>query len=210
MNNILLIEKNKMLCNNIADIFQRDNDVYIVHNLDSAIDVLRNVDISLIIIGLEGPDALDLIKRIHRDSCISIIVLTSPGSEYNEIVKLEIGATDCIKKPIKTDILRAVVNNQLKKFNNLKYRFDYEKNNFYVNGKKVALNLIDKKMLRILLKHNGIVSKNAFTRAVWGQSTVTDQYLYNSVASLQAKLALGKSIEIISTAGFKWIADQHR
>ncbi len=208
MNNILLIEKNQTLCNNIADIFQRENDVYIVHNLDNAIDVLKNVDISLIILGLEGPDSLDFLKSIHRDSCISIIVLTSPASQYNEIVKLEIGATDCIKKPIKPDILRAVVNNQLKKFNNLKYRFDYEKNNFYVNGKKVPLNLIDKKMLRILLKHNSIVSKNAFVRAVWGQSTVSDQYLYNSVASLQAKLSLGNSIELVSNVGFKWIADQ--
>jgi DNA-binding response OmpR family regulator len=61
-------------------------------------------------------DGVEVCREIRKTSRVPIIMLTARVEEFDEIIGLEIGADDYIKKPFSPNILVARVNSILRRF----------------------------------------------------------------------------------------------
>ena len=78
----------------------------------------------LIILDINLPDGsgFDLLKKIRRDSSVPVIILTANDLETDEVTGLSLGADDYITKPFSLMVLRARIENVLRKANtSIKY-----------------------------------------------------------------------------------------
>lgn len=83
-----------------------------------AIEKFKLNGYSLVILDLNLPkvDGVEVCREIRKTSRVPIIMLTARVEEFDEIIGLEIGADDYIKKPFSPNILVARVNSILRRF----------------------------------------------------------------------------------------------
>jgi len=111
-NRILLVDDDALLRRSLA--FSLEQAGYSVNTAATAEDALSLArrappDLILLDIGLPGIDGLEALKTIQREFDVPVIFLTARRRELDEIVGLELGASDYITKPFNTDVLLARV-----------------------------------------------------------------------------------------------------
>ena len=74
-----------------------------------------NVDAALIDVMLPGLDGFELVRRIHQESTIPLILLTARGEGPNRVAGLEVGANDYVVKPFSAPEVVARVRAQLRR-----------------------------------------------------------------------------------------------
>jgi DNA-binding response OmpR family regulator len=109
-NQILLVDDDALLRRSLA--FSLEQAGYRVSTAATAEDALslaqrETPDLFLLDIGLPGIDGLEALKTIQREFDVPVIFLTARRRELDEIVGLELGASDYITKPFNTDVLLA-------------------------------------------------------------------------------------------------------
>lgn len=122
-------------------------------------------DLAILDINVPGVDGIQLCKRIRAVSSIPILMVTARVEEMDEIIGLEVGADDYVKKPFSPSILMARVQalwrrngeHQLE-FDGLK--LDPSRMEVTVNGEKVNLTTTQFNILYELARQPGRV----FTR----------------------------------------------
>jgi len=115
---ILVCEDDFMLLRTIEHKLKQENyDVVTVKDGKKALEVLKEVDISLIITDLQMPfiSGLELINELrgNQNCTIPIIVLSKLGSEDTVLKAFELGADDYITKPFSPSELMVRVRRQL-------------------------------------------------------------------------------------------------
>jgi len=109
-NRVLLVDDDALLRRSLA--FSLEQAGYRVNTAATAEDALSLAhreppDLFLLDIGLPGIDGLEALKTIQREFDAPVIFLTARRRELDEIVGLELGASDYITKPFNTDVLLA-------------------------------------------------------------------------------------------------------
>jgi len=109
-NRVLLVDDDALLRRSLA--FSLEQAGYRVSTAATAEDALslahrESPDLFLLDIGLPGIDGLEALKTIQREFDAPVIFLTARRRELDEIVGLELGASDYITKPFNTDVLLA-------------------------------------------------------------------------------------------------------
>ena len=109
-NRILLVDDDALLRRSLA--FSLEQAGYSVSTAATAEDALslarrESPDLFLLDIGLPGIDGLEALKTIQHEFEAPVIFLTARRRELDEIVGLELGASDYITKPFNTDVLLA-------------------------------------------------------------------------------------------------------
>lgn len=109
-NQVLLVDDDALLRRSLA--FSLEQAGYAVNTAATAEDALSLArreppDLFLLDIGLPGIDGLEALKTIQREFDAPVIFLTARRRELDEIVGLELGASDYITKPFNTDVLLA-------------------------------------------------------------------------------------------------------
>lgn len=222
MKKILIIEDDSGLGQGIRMALQSDYlQIQISRSLAEARKAMLEESFDLLILDINLPDGngLNLLEEVRKSSMLPIIVLTANDMETDIVAGLESGADDYITKPFSLAVLRARVNTQLRKsvfskdraFNNGIFRFDFERMEFYKNGKEIFLSKTEQKLLHILVMNCGItMSRSELVDRIWtdGAEYVDENALYVTVKRLRDKLEDNSSkaeyLKTVYGIGYIW------
>ncbi|MCA9380889.1 response regulator transcription factor [Candidatus Dojkabacteria bacterium] len=134
----------------------------------SALDLFKKNKYDLVLLDLNLPemDGVEVCKEIRKVSQVPVIMVTARVEEIDEIVGLEIGADDYIKKPFSPSVLIARVQTILRRTGHETIEFgdiliDPERMIINKKGKEIELTTTQFNILYTLAKRPGKV----FTRS---------------------------------------------
>ncbi len=181
----------------------------------------KKPDLILLDLMLPGMDGLEVCKilRGNKDTKnIPILMLTAKSSELDQILGLELGATDYITKPFSVKVLSARVKNifrnkEAKKEESIVLKangltIDRERHSFTVNGKPVSLTKLEFQMLGFLMENRGkVFSRDQLLSSVWeGQAFVVDRTVDVHMRSIRQKLGKHRDlIETVRGSGYRFV-----
>lgn len=126
---------------------------------------LEKFDLVVLDLNLPHKDGIEVCKEIRKISKVPVLMVTARVEEIDEIIGLEIGADDYLKKPFSPNILVARVQALLRRTGDQlieieKIKINPEKMNIEVNGIKIDLTTTQFNILHLLASSPGKV----FTR----------------------------------------------
>lgn len=225
MKKILLVEDDRTLSNGIVLALKtEDTGFEQCYDLASAKTFLSKESYDLIILDLNLPDGngLDLLHTFkHNMKCIGtpIVILTANDLETDIITGLEMGADDYITKPFSLAVLRARINAQLRKQNNMStgyyeynhFIFDFDKMLYYKSGNLIELSKVEQKLLKILVENrNQTLTRSLLVDRIWtdNASFVEENALSVTIKRLRDKLEINPSkpqyIKTVYGIGYTW------
>ncbi len=173
--------------------------------------------LDLMLPGIDGLEVCKLIRGQKSTSHIPILMLTAKSTETDQIVGLELGATDYMTKPFSIKVLLARVKNIFRNKTKKEagegplkagdFVIDKERFSFTVKGKPVALTKLEFKILSFLMENRGIVfSRDKLLNGAWGGETfVVDRTVDVHIRSIREKLGKYRHcIETVRGTGYRF------
>lgn len=122
----------------------------------------EKIDLVVLDINLPEIDGITICKTIRDRSTVPIIMVTARVEDIDELIGLEVGADDYIKKPFSPKVLVARVKNILRRTNgetlkNSLLEIDPEKMMVKVKGEKIDLTTTEFNILYTMFKSPGKV-----------------------------------------------------
>ena len=200
--NILVIEDNKKLNDGMClALKNKDYNFYQCRTLNDGRQIMREQDISLILLDVNLPDGngIDFVKEIRRQSSVPVILITVNNMEVDIVTGLEAGADDYITKPFSLMVLRARVGARLRNIGERTdsrvkiddFDFDFDKMKFFKDGEPLELSKTEQKLLKILCVNKGATMKRSYLiDSIWQGDTefVDDHALTVVIKRLRDKL----------------------
>ncbi len=115
---ILVVEDDIPLAEMVRDFLVGENyDISLENNGTNAAQRIcqETFDAVVLDIGLPGMDGFEVCRSVRSHFSGPIIVLTARGDEVDEVVALEVGADDFIKKPVRPRALLARLRSHLRR-----------------------------------------------------------------------------------------------
>lgn len=123
-------------------------------------------DFNLVVLDINLPkvNGIDLCKQIRRSSSIPIIMVTAKTKEQDELLGLELGASDYLKKPFSPRVLVARVNTLLKRNEQERKRLVVgefslvdDKRRAYKDSVEIKLTNLQYQLLKAFMNNPGVV-----------------------------------------------------
>ncbi len=116
-NRILVVDDNKNVLEGLNLLLGEKYDTFLAFDGESALEIIRNKDIDLVITdmvmpGINGLELLEKIKELKPD--ITVVILTGHGTIELAVEAIKKGAADLIEKPFQVDKILIDVENLLK------------------------------------------------------------------------------------------------
>ncbi len=172
---------------------------------------LKKPDLVVLDLMLPGMDGFEVCKILRADPStrhIPVLMLTAKSSETDQIVGLELGASDYITKPFGIKVFLARVKNILRvreasdsarviKSGDLV--LDKDRQSVTIKGKPVALTKLEFRILGFLMENPGkVFSRDRLLSGAWeGEAFVVDRTVDVHMKSIRQKL--GKYRDLIET-----------
>lgn len=227
MEQIMIVEDDKELNRGLCMALKADDrQILSCPNIHSAKEQLLVGYPTLVLLDITLPDGngLDLLRFIKTNQPLTpVILLTANDTDIDIVEGLESGADDYITKPFSLSVLRARVNTQLRKHNEIanaslaenifstdRYSFDFTHMRFTVNGTDVELSKTEQKLLRLLTKNCGnIVSRDYLIDRIWTDPSVyiDESALSVTVKRLRDKLGAHDRIKTVYGVGYRWLKE---
>jgi len=165
--------------------------------------------LDLMLPGVDGLEVCKLLRTGKDTKHTPILMLTAKSSEIDQVVGLELGASDYIAKPFSVKVLLARLKNIFRSHEPEKPEssvlkaggivLDKERQNVHVKGKSVALTRLEFRILAFLMENRGkVYSREQLLNGAWGgEAFVVDRTVDVHVKSIRKKL--GKSRNVIET-----------
>ncbi len=125
--NILVVDDSSINRTILANMLQGDFNILEADNGRKALELMRrkDKDVALVLLDIVMPvmNGYDVLEEARNDPdllAMPIVVLTGAETSENEIMALEYGATDFLKKPYNPDIMRIKVANIIRQNERLK------------------------------------------------------------------------------------------
>ncbi len=215
MKDITIIEDDVVLNNGIA--LALKNEGYTFRQYYTLQEYNSDEATDLIILDINLPDGngFDLLKKIRRESDLPVIILTANDLETDEVTGLSLGADDYITKPFSLMVLRARIENVLRKANTFInnsytddiYSFDFDRMEFYENGNAIELSKTEQKLLRLLIQNKGqTLTREFLVDRIWtdGADYVDENALSVTASRLRKKLNAADYIQTVYGIGYMW------
>lgn len=202
MINIAIIEDDKGLNSGIALALKNDN--YVFHQFMSVTEAQKGMHLDLmdiIILDINLPDGsgFDLLSIIRKKSDVPVIILTANDLEMDEVRGFNLGADDYITKPFSLMVLRARIENVLKRrgragkctYESDIFRFDFGNMRFFKRDEEIELSKTEQKLLKVLIENRGHqVLREMLVDYVWtdGAEYVDENALSVTIKRLRDKL----------------------
>ncbi|PVV83283.1 response regulator transcription factor [Dehalogenimonas alkenigignens] len=180
----------------------------------SGLEAISKDQFDLVIVDLDLTDmnGFDLLESIFLYISKPTIVLKQNLIKTDVVRCLQLGADECLAKPIdqmdfiaKTQavIRRYIGRNEPNSLTVGKLRLDAEIHRAYINGHEIALTRNENILMhRLMLNYGHITSYSSIERAIWGAYLAgTDCALRGCLKRLKKKLALDPSLKIITEHG---------
>lgn len=173
--------------------------------------------LDLMLPGVDGLEVCKLLKNSKETKHIPVIMLTAKGSEIDQVVGLELGASDYIPKPFSVKVLLARVKNVFRKELANKeekqvlklgdFVLDKERLSFAIKGKSVGLTKLEFKIISVLMENPGkVFSRDKLLSGAWeGEAFVIDRTVDVHVRSIRHKLGKYRdTIETVRGTGYRF------
>ncbi len=185
MKKILLIEDEDVMCEAIEYSLSREG--FEVKRASTGIEGLRMFmadppDLVLLDLMLPELDGLEVCREIRKKSSVPILIITAKDSEVDEIVGLEIGADDYVRKPFNMRALIARIKALLRRGEKQvkdtnaplimgEIELYPERQELKVRGERVSLTPMEYKVVEYLMRNPGkTISREVLLNHVWGGS----------------------------------------
>ena len=175
----------------------------------------RTFDLLILDLNLPDGNGLDLLSRLRDRSALPVLILTANDLEMDQVTGLELGADDYVTKPFSLAVLRARVNNLLRRAHSHSavlelppFTFDFQKMAYTRNGVPLELSRTEQRLLRLLAEHRGqTLSRARLLEQVWdGGEFVDENALSVAVKRLRSKLT-DAPIRTIYGVGYVWAVE---
>jgi DNA-binding response OmpR family regulator len=180
----------------------------------------KRPDLVILDIMLPGMDGLEVCKILRANAQtknIPVLMLTAKGSEIDQVLGLELGASDYISKPFSVKVLLARVKNIFRNQESKKEEarilqvgelsVDRDRHSLTVKGRSVTLTRLEFKMLAYLMENQGkVFSREQLLNAVWdGEAFVVDRTVDVHIRSIRSKLGKFRDrIETVRGSGYRF------
>lgn len=223
---VLIIEDEKDLLKLLQYNLEREGyEVILAEAGEKGFELAQSKRPDLIILDLmlpemDGLEVCRLLKRTKETMDIPILMLTAKSSEIDQVVGLEMGASDYMTKPFSVKILLARLKNILKHKANMAEKgkkavlsfgdllLDKERMSFKAKGKPVNLTKLEFNILSYLMENPEIViSREKLVQAVWGSGSLVSAVAVNmQIKSLRDKLGkYSDYIETVRGSGYRFV-----
>ncbi len=210
---ILIVEDDKSLNSGIA----LSLNTYECEQAYSLAEARSRLDhsVSLVILDINLPDGsgLDFCREICQTFKTPVIFLTANDMEHDIVAGLELGADDYITKPFSLAVLRARVHAVLRRGTNEnsvfrinKMIFDFDRLEFFADGRQIELSKTEQKLLKLFVKNIGVtLSREVLIDRIWsdGAEFVEGNALSVTVKRLREKLP-DAPIKTVYGIGYVW------
>lgn len=202
--NVLVVEdENSIREVQVAYLTKAGFKVYEADTGTKALSIFEKTNIELIVLDINIPelDGITVCKTIRAKSNVPIIMVTARIQDQDELIGLEYGADDYIKKPFNPTVLVARVKNLLKRtypnlLSNEYLSIDEEKQRVEVDGKYVELTTTEFKILVTLFKNPGKVfdRENIIVKAYndFANGDILDRTVDVHIKNIRKKLKVKK------------------
>ena len=177
--------------------------------------------LDLMLPGVDGLEVCRLLKSDSRTKQIPVIMLTAKGTEIDQVVGLELGASDYIAKPFSVKVLLARVKNIFRVLTTDKERatilqaggivLDRERHRVTASSKPVELTKLEFKIFEFLMDNRGkAFSRDQILSSAWeGESFVVDRSVDTHVKSIRQKLGKCRDrVETVRGLGYRFIEEE--
>ncbi|MBE2279927.1 MAG: response regulator transcription factor [Ignavibacteriaceae bacterium] len=193
--------------------------VYEAENGSKALSIFEKTNIELIVLDVNLPeiDGITVCRRIRSKSNVPIIMATARTEDQDELIGLDCGADDYIKKPFNPSILVARVKSLLKRtsssqIGNEYIKIDEEKQQVKVNDIIIELTTTEFNILLTLIKNPGKVfnRESIIIKAYndYGSSDILDRTVDVHIKNIRKKMKVSNDLpEFILTVigkGYKF------
>lgn len=174
-------------------------------------------DLVLLDLNLPVQDGFYICREVRKRMDVPIIVVTSSGSDMDELMSLNLGADDFITKPYNMHILQAHIATVLHRAYGRKrsmvlthkgLMLDILKGKVSYQGKEADLTKNELSILRLLMEHPGsIISRNDMICQLWETEEFVEESTLNvNVNRLRKKLSgLGLEDYLITKRGMGYM-----
>ncbi|MDD4112349.1 MAG: response regulator transcription factor [Herbinix sp.] len=223
MDKILVLEDDRDLNRGISFFFEKEGyKVVSAFSIFNAKEALKKDSFDFIIMDLMLPDGngLDLCRELREISNIPIIILTASDLEINEVVGLDSGADDYIRKPFSLSVLLARFYAVLRRKSGIKEDEILESNGINVNQKTMKVlksgSVVDcsateyKILCYLMVNKNQIMLKDQILECIWDQDSnfVDENTLPVNICRLRKKIeddaSNPKYIKTVHGMGYLW------
>lgn len=187
---ILVVDDEKIIVKGIK--FNLESEGYKVETAydgEEAVELLRNVQIDLVILDLMMPkmDGLEACKRIREFSNVPIIMVTAKSEDTDKILGLDYGADDYITKPFNIMELKSRVRAILRRAHNMgtddssrliagDIILDTRERAVWVDGEEVSLTAKEFDVMELLMRNESrVYSRENLLNVVWGYKYPGDE-----------------------------------
>ena len=194
--NILIIEDDKVLCNELFTLLKNNNynpTILNDYNIESILKI--NPDLILLDINLPNINGKEILKNLKLKCDIPVIMLTSFDNDLEEVTSITYGADDYITKPYNPTILLLRINNILKRYKSKITTYqdlsiDISKGTISRENKEIVLTKNEMIIFNYLLNNkNRIVSRDELMSELWGNfEYLNDSALTVNISRLRTKL----------------------
>ena len=178
-------------------------------------------DMAILDIMLPGEDGISVLKKIRRmQNTLPVIMLTAKNTEYDRVAGLDAGADDYISKPFGIMELIARVRAVLRRarpavseddvYSCGKLNIFWDRREVHVDEEEVILTYKEYELLRMLVKHAGIVlTRESLLESIWGLGEERENRTLDvHVRTLRVKLGeAGSYIQTVRGVGYKFTGE---
>lgn len=218
MKKILIIEDEKSICNELAELLENNNyETIILKDFENALSEILKCQPDLILLDINIPyiNGEMLLQNLRKNSNIPVIMVTSRNSETDEALSISYGADDYITKPYNPNILLLRIGAVLKRINAesniLSYKdlsINISKGIIKRNNDEIILTKNEMIIFSYLLNHqNKIVTRDELMTDLWNnEEFINDNALTVNISRLRAKLkSIGYEDAIDTRKGMGYI-----
>lgn len=210
---ILIIEDDIAIRNELAKFLKSNN--YAVDFIENFQDIIQQIEAAsphliLLDVNLPQTDGYSICRKLREFSTIPVIILTSRDTEMDELMSMNLGADDFVRKPFNPQILLARIERILRRTyisaaaNSEEYNglvLDKSKGTISYNNNTEVLTKNEISIISYLFTHKGeLVSREDLMTFLWDDNSfVDDNTLSVNITRIRKKLSLIGLENIIET-----------
>ncbi|MEY8348052.1 response regulator transcription factor [Bacillus cereus] len=148
---------------------------------EEALELFYEEKIDLAILDWMMPkrNGITVCQEIKKNSSAKVLVLTAKSENEDELVALQSGADEYVKKPFHPGILLTRAKKLLNQGNRIQVKdlqIDVTKNKIYKNDKELEITKTELELIKCFLNHKGtILTRKKLLDIVWGFAYFGDE-----------------------------------